>query len=317
MTPLIIPLSIAFILDLLLGDPLWLPHPIRWMGFIIASGESRFRKMKIPLFYSGALLSLCCIIGTYIIVWLILALAMNYHMGLFFILEIIFLFYSLSIHSLNQAAIEIYHVLQSGNLDQARQKVSMIVGRDTENLDESGIARATIETVSENFVDGILSPIFYALIGGAPLAMAFKMISTLDSMIGYRNTHYIQFGKFAARIDDIANYIPARLSLVIISLSAEILFGTGKQTIKTALNEGHHHLSPNSGYPEASFSGAIGIKLNGPNYYNHVLVVKPFIGNQFDNAAIFDIPKACSLLILSSIVGLIMGYGLKLVFLYI
>jgi len=189
-------------------------------------------------------------------------------------------------------------------IDEAKAKVSLIVGRDVEKLTERGIVKATIETVAENLVDGVISPLFFAVIGGAPLAIAYKMVNTLDSMVGYKNEKYIHFGKAAARIDDISNYIPARLSVPIISLAAQILSRKGLNAFKTATLEGKNHSSPNAGFPEASFAGAMGVKLGGLNYYHGRLVHKPYIGKLFGEADIKHIKKACDLMMMSSVIWL-------------
>jgi adenosylcobinamide-phosphate synthase len=199
---------------------------------------------------------------------------------------------------------EIHDLLINDRVDLARCKLAMIVGRDVDNYEGPDIARATVETVAENFVDGVLSPLCFAAIGGAPLAMAYKMINTLDSMVGYRNVRYRQFGWAAARIDDLANFIPARLSVLIISFTVRVLAAhKAKRTLSTAIKEGAQHSSPNAGYPEGAFAGALAVKLNGPNTYGGVLVDKPFIGVAFGDVKIQHIPKACQLLMLSAIIS--------------
>jgi adenosylcobinamide-phosphate synthase len=167
------------------------------------------------------------------------------------------------------------------------------------------IARATVETVAENFVDGVLSPLCFAAVGGAPLAVAYKMINTLDSMVGYKNTRYIRFGTVAARIDDVANYLPARLSVLLIAAAARLLDGAGAQrrAWHTARTEGGRHASPNAGYPEAAFAGALAVRLNGPNYYHGRLVNKPYIGVGFGLVAMACIPKACQLMLVAAMLG--------------
>ncbi|MCP4219427.1 MAG: cobalamin biosynthesis protein CobD, partial [bacterium] len=192
----------------------------------------------------------------------------------------------------------------------AKGKLSYIVGRDVENLSEDGIAGAALETVAENLVDGVVAPLFYAAIGGAPLAMAYKMVNTLDSMVGYKNEKYLHFGKASARIDDLLNYIPARLSIPVIGLAAQFLAGRGKDAIVTAIREGRNHSSPNAGYPEAAFAGTLGVRLGGPNYYDGVLVEKPYIGKKFGIVRAGHIKKACDLMILSSFLWLIVLCGL-------
>ena len=196
---------------------------------------------------------------------------------------------------------EVETALNSSGLQKARKKVSCIVGRETEHLSEQGVVRAAVETVAENLVDGIISPLFYAAIGGAPLAMAYRMVNTLDSMVGYRNDAYLHFGKASARLDDIANFIPARLAVPVIAFAAQLLSKSGKNAFHTAVHEGSHHASPNSGYSEAAFAGAMSVKLNGPSVYHGRLVNKPYIGIAFDNVTRNDIPKACDLMLLCSL----------------
>jgi len=172
-------------------------------------------------------------------------------------------------------------------------------------LTAKGVARAAVETVAENLVDGVISPLFFAALGGAPLAMAYKMVNTLDSMIGYKNEKYKNFGKTAARVDDVANFIPARISILVISWAAQTLSNKGSRAFETAVKEGANHTSPNAGYPEAAFAGALGVKLNGPNYYHGQLVSKPYIGVRFGEVNLIDIKKSCDLMILAS--GLWLG----------
>lgn len=290
----------AFILDLVLGDPRWLFHPVRWMGNAISSLEPVFRRVQLPLVLSGALFAGFLVAGTWGIIALLVHLTGSVHPAGGRILEIILIYYCISPSSLRKAAMDVDDALMSGGVVQARKSVSFIVGRDTEQLTEQGVIRAAVETVAENLVDGVISPLFYAAIGGAPLAMAYRMINTLDSMVGYKNETYIRFGKASARLDDIANYIPARLSVPIIVLAAQILSGRGKTAFQTAVREGSHHASPNSGYPEAAFAGALSVKLNGPGIYHCQVVNKPYIGTSFGDVVRTDIRKACDLMFLGA-----------------
>jgi adenosylcobinamide-phosphate synthase len=210
------------IMDLLLGDPDKPFHPIRWMGRAIEILEPVFRKRINGDQMAGTLFVMTLVTGTWFLTFGILSFARGVTHEFAVVVEIILLFYSLSIHSLILSGMNVYANLKRNQIEQARISVSMIVGRDTKNLDHKGLIRATIETLGENFVDGIVSPLFFAVIGGAPLAMTFKMISTLDSMVGYRNEQYRNFGTAAARLDDLVNWIPARLSLVFIGVGARI-----------------------------------------------------------------------------------------------
>jgi adenosylcobinamide-phosphate synthase len=190
----------------------------------------------------------------------------------------------------------------------------LIVGRDITNYQATDIARATVETVAENLVDGVIAPLFFAAIGGAPLAMAYKMANTLDSMVGYKNEKYLSFGKAAARIDDALNYIPTRLAVPIISLATHILSGKGSRSLETAVKEGANHSSPNAGFPEAAFAGALSVKLNGPNFYNGELVDKPFIGIHYGNTSTEHIKKACDIMLLASFLWLLVVWGVSVAF---
>ncbi len=292
----------AVFLDLIFGDPLWLPHPVRWMGRAITLLEPRFRRLDLPLIVSGALMTFLLIGasygGTAILIWG----CGHIHPALKPMVGIVLVYYCISMKSLEKAARDVSTVLETGDLPAARQSVGWIVGRDTQALDADGVRRAVVETVAENFVDGVAAPLFYAVIGGPPLALAYKMINTLDSMVGYKNARYRQFGKVAARLDDGANFLPARLSLPAIWLAAHILARAGGRSFRTALAEGAHHSSPNAGYPEAAFAGALAVRLNGPNYYGGVRVDKPYIGRHFGRARHIHIQRACDLMLLSSLI---------------
>lgn len=300
----ILALIAAFTLDLLAGDPYWLPHPIRWMGRGIETLEPGFRRLPIPLIYSGALMVILLVSTTYLLTLGLVHLFRYIHPILELIINIILIFYCISTKSLDRSARDVLEQLLNGDLSGARSRVGLIVGRDTNRLGFNGIRRAVVETVAENFVDGVSAPLFYAIIGGASLAMTYKMINTLDSMIGYKNERFYQFGKVAARIDDIANFLPARLTVPVISLAAHLLGRSGRRTFVTALTEGANHSSPNAGYPEAAFAGALTVRLNGPGIYGGIRVEKPFIGKRFGRVDDMDIRRACDLMLLSSVIWL-------------
>ena len=302
-------LPAAFALDIMLGDPRYLPHPVRWMGKTIERLEPPFRRIHFNLTFCGALYAVVLILGTWLLTFLVLAAAHRLHPFLKTLLDIILIYYCISIRSLDDAAMEVEQCLVQKKAQAARKKVAMIVGRDIDNYEEDGLARATVETVAENLVDGVTAPLFFAAIGGAPLALAYKMTNTLDSMVGYKNQTYQQFGKAAARIDDVLNYIPARLTVPVIALAAQILSGRGERSLATAVCEGANHASPNAGYPEAAFAGALAVKLNGPNYYNGKLVDKPYIGKRFGKTSPDHIRKSCDIMLLSSFLWLLAAWG--------
>jgi adenosylcobinamide-phosphate synthase len=303
-------LPTAFFLDILLGDPKYLPHPIRWMGKAIETLESHSRKIPLRPAFSGLLFAMALVLGTWSLTALSLAVANDLHPMLKIGLEITFIYYCISARSLKDVAMEVSRCLEHKNIERAKKKVALIVGRDVDKYEEAGIARAAVETVAENLMDGVISPLFFAAIGGAPLAMAYKMVNTLDSMVGYKNEKYINFGKASARIDDILNYIPARLSIPLIAIASQILAGKGMLSFKTAVKEGSNHSSPNAGLPEAAFAGALALKLNGPNTYNGKLVDKPYIGIRFGEAGIEHIKKACDIMMLSSLLWLGIVWGI-------
>jgi adenosylcobinamide-phosphate synthase len=293
-------LPAAFLADLLLGDPENLPHPVRWMGTAIERLEPRFRRLPLPTTACGLLFALGLASGTWVLTGLLLRLAQILHPMLKVGLEAVCIYYCISARSLNDAAMGVSRCLEQNDLNAAKAKVARIVGRDVANYRAEDVARAAVETVAENSVDGVLAPFFFAAIGGAPLAMTYKMINTLDSMVGYKDDQYLLFGKGSARLDDIFNYLPARLAIPVIALASQLLSAKGARAWQTALREGTNHASPNAGLPEAAFAGALAVKLNGPNFYNGHLVDKPYIGVGFGKTGIGHIKKACDLMILSS-----------------
>lgn len=301
-------IAMAFILDLLAGDPGWLPHPIIWMGRAISFFEPEFRKRIENPFRAGFFFALCLIATAFGLTWAVVFIAARIHPVAAAIVQAVLIFYSFSTKSLYKAAMDVFDPLTRGDLAQARIKVGYIVGRRTKHLDEAGITRAACETVAENFVDGFLSPLCFTLVLGAPGAIMYKMINTLDSMVGYKNNTYILFGRAAARIDDAANYIPARLSIVMIaSATAMLSFSRGRRAFFTALTQGRNHKSPNAGFPEAAFAGALGVRFGGPNIYHGKLVDKPYIGGAFNDPIPAHIEKACELMILSALVSVVSG----------
>ncbi len=260
----------GFILDLLIGDPRWLPHPVVGMGKVIAGLEKIIRKLtRLPWSekLGGALLVVIMVSGTYLLAGVLLQLGAAVSPLLTKALAVVMVAATLATRSLAAAGQEIYQLLQSGDLTEARRKVGWIVGRDTQQLPEPEIVRATVETVAENLVDAVISPLFYAVLGGAPLALVYRAINTMDSMVGYKNARYRYFGWAAARLDDVANYIPARITgLILICVS--FFMGLGARAAWQAIRrDAPQHPSPNSGISEAAVAGALGVQLGGTNYY--------------------------------------------------
>lgn len=281
-------LILAFILDLAIGDPRWLPHPVRIIGRAIMHMENLLRA----LFNTrgertaGILLVILTVIPSALIAFFIIVLLRQATSGFLLIISKAVLIYligtTIALRELISSAKQVIDSVEAGRLDDARRHLSMIVGRDTTDLSEEGILSATIETLAENLSDGVIAPIFYLAIGGLPFAMAYKAINTLDSMIGYKNEKYIRFGWAAARLDDIANYIPARLSGLLVVISSFIIqrsFSAARHAMNIMLRDGTNHTSPNSGVPEAAMAGALGVRLGGPSLYGGVIVAKPYIGD--------------------------------------
>ena len=276
-------LAFSFILDLILGDPYWFPHPVRIMGSFIVFLEGWLRKAyEKPVIQKakGLLLVFTVITLTYFITHEILELSC--YLGSFFyhLMNILLVYTALAMKSLAVEARKVYNALKNMDLEGARKYLSYIVGRDTMHLDQKEIARAAVETVAENISDGIIAPMFYYFIGGVPLMMLYKAVNTMDSMLGYKNEKYIYFGYFAAKTDDLFNLIPARLTgLILIPLASLFLGYNFKKSFNIALRDGLKHNSPNSGYPEAAVAGALGIQLGGINSYFGNKVYKPKIGD--------------------------------------
>lgn len=302
------PLLLGWSIDALIGDPYSLPHPIRLFGNLIAFGEKilnrgSHRRLK------GTLLSLF-LVGLVIgVFWLATYLLSPYPLfkGIF---EAIFIFYGLSARQLVKEALAVEHFVQTDDLTGARHRVGYIVGRDTSNLSFNQIRTATLETLAENLSDGIVAPLFFYAIGGVPLMMGYKMINTLDSMIGYKNERYGEFGYFAAKIlDDWANYLPARITAILIWM----LHPT-RQVWHHIRRYARAHSSPNSGYPESAMAGLLGCRFGGPNVYHGKLVEKPYIGEIERDITHADLIRGCRVVSVVTLlsVGIVCGILLLL-----
>lgn len=267
-----IPLLLGYLLDLILGDPRRLPHPIRLFGNAIYFGESLLNKGKFR-FIKGMLLTLLLCSLVFVFFYFLSNILLQTNTILYVLFTALFLFYGLANKSLIQEGAAVFDALQNNGLDAGRKRLSWIVGRDTTTLSENQIRTAVFETLSENLSDGVIAPLFYYAIGGLPAMMVYKMINTLDSMIGYKSDKYFYFGKFAARLDDIANFIPARLTAFLMVLVS------GKWNLFSFIYQfGNQHASPNSGYPEAALAGIMNCRFGGPNSYHGKIVEKPYIG---------------------------------------
>lgn len=286
---------LAFLVDLAIGDPRWLPHPVRIIGRAI-SGLERFLRKQ---FWgptgekkAGVLLVIMIVAPSFLVMYMIDKAILWVSDVTSSLVGMLFLIYltatTIAVRELIDSARLVIESVKDGSLPAARRKLSMIVGRDTENLSDKEILKAVAETLSENLSDGIVAPVFYLVLGGLPLAITYKAINTLDSMVGYKNERYIHFGRAAARLDDIANYIPARITgLIIVSaVFVTALFSRDKNPMSLAgrafdvmQRDGRNHTSPNSGIPEAAMAGALGVRMGGPSTYGGVLFEKPYIGD--------------------------------------
>lgn len=297
-------------LDIILGDPRWLPHPVAGMGWFIKLGEKAVRRLTSSpwgLKLGGLLLSLIIVLASYGFFWAVLKGAYYLNNCLGWALSIFIMSQALAINSLYQHAQAVSVPLRHGNLPKARQALSMIVGRDTADLDEKEIVRGTVETVAENTVDGIIAPLFYGFIGGPPLAMAYKAINTLDSMIGYNNDRYFYLGWAGARLDDIANYVPARLSAILFLLLAPFTPGGLKGVALTVWRDSSRHPSPNGGIPEAATAGALQIQLGGCNWYGGMRSDRPLMGQPRAALSPKHIGQSLLLMIAVSLLGVVLG----------
>ncbi|MFG6118027.1 adenosylcobinamide-phosphate synthase CbiB [Thalassobacillus sp. B23F22_16] len=269
----------AIVLELVIGDPKFFPHPVVIIGKMIAFMDKKWNKEKHRRAKGFLLLGAVTVI-TYISIGMVVYLAGRVSFWAGAALEVYLISSTIAIKGLQQAGEEVGNPLREGDLPLARKKLSYIVGRDTEALDESEIVRGTVETVAENTVDGITAPIFWALIGGAPLAMVYRAVNTLDSMVGYKNERYEAFGFASARFDDLVNWIPARMTAVCMWLAAWF-YPTRKKgnAWRVTLRDASKHPSPNSGWPEAMTAGLLGVQLGGVNTYKGVVSNRSKIGN--------------------------------------
>ena len=291
----------AVALDLLLGDPHWMPHPVRWMGRTISSLETLLRRLfpKTPGGERGAGIVLALALptlfggGSALILWGLGQVSP----WLSWVVQLWFTYQLLAARSLQTESMAVYYPLKAHDLEGARRAVSRIVGRDTQALDETGVAKAAVETVAENTCDGVIAPLIFLFLGGLPAGMAYKAVSTLDSMVGYKNDKYRFFGWASARLDDLLNFIPARLSGLLLCLGAALLPGcSGRRAWTIFWRDRRKHASPNSAHTEAACAGALGVQLAGDASYFGKVVHKPTLGDPVHPVEPEDIPRACRLM---------------------
>jgi len=294
---------IAYVLDLIFGDPQNIVHPVQVIGKIISAGEKVLLRKKYK-FLAGAVLNIFTVSITYALMYLI---SKSVKISVFFISIEIYLMYTIfSINSLAREGNRVYRILKEGDIEKARKDLSYLVSRDTEMMDEKMIIRSTMETISENTVDGIVAPMFYMFLGGMPLAMAYKAINTLDSMVGYKNEKYMDFGKFSAKVDDVANFIPARITGILIVLASMILGYDYKNSLKIFIRDRKNHSSPNSAHSEASVAGALGVQFGGKVSYFGKEINKPTIGDKTKEFELEDIRKNIRIMYVTSFLSLVM-----------
>ena len=311
----------AYFLDIVIGDPKWLPHPVKYIGRGVSFLEKISLKIaSTPIWKRGAgIITVVIVVSSaYLIAFFLIKAFYSINSLLGEAVSILIAYTTLSINDLAKEARKVYTRLNEDNLIDARKSVSRIVGRDTENMDERNIIRAAVESVAENTSDGIIAPLFYLAIGGPALALAYKAVNTLDSMIGYKNERYKDFGWAAARLDDLANYIPARITGILIIVAAFIINNIWARhrlaptfAFKIMFRDGRNHSSPNSGFPEAAMAGALGVQLGGPSYYFGKLVSKPTIGEQKRQMMAEDIKNSVRIMYAASLLAILLALLLR------
>lgn len=309
-------LILAFLLDLVIGDPVYPFHPVRIMGKGIDWSETVLRAKVRSEKLAGGILALLLPGLVFLCVWLLIFFLGRIHSALGWAASFYGIYASLSVRDLRTEALQVYRDLGKGDLDKARKDLARIVGRDTASLDQKEMVRASVETVAESTMDGIVAPLFYAALGGAPLALTYKAVNTLDSMIGHRSERYIDFGFIAAKQDEIWNWVPARISYYLIALASVFIRRPIQYALVSGWEDGMSVPNGNSAIPEACFAGALGLKLGGPSTYQGRLVEKPFLGfsrkdfDREDLMAGIDLMMATSWL--SLLVALLLKAGVNL-----
>lgn len=307
---------LGFLLDLLFADPEWLPHPVVLMGKSITFLEKTLRRWfpatERGAFLAGLVLAGVLPLGTLLISGGALYLAGRIHPVLRLVIETFWCYQALAVRGMAKESKNVYRNLTHGTLADARAAVARIVGRDTQRLDETGVVKAAVETVAESFSDGVIAPLFYMVLGGAPLALCYKAINTMDSMVGYRNERYLYFGRAAARLDDGANYLPSRLAALLLMGAAVLTGQDGKNAFRIWRRDRRNHPSPNSAQTESVMAGALRVQLAGPAWYFGTLYEKPTIGDAQRRIVPGDILTANRMLYVGSVLGLLVFCGLRL-----
>ena len=305
----------GFVLDALFGDPAWLPHPVVYMGKAISKLE-KFLRPRLPKtpqgeLLGGAIVAFCLPVGTFLLTGLVCWGAARLHPLLGLAVQMFWCGQALAARGLVQESTNVYKELKKPDLPGARKAVSRIVGRDTAELTAEGVTKAAVETVAENASDGVIAPLLYMLIGGAPLALTYKAINTMDSMLGYNNEKYLYFGRVPAKLDDAANYLPSRLAALLWVAAAAFTHNDAKGAWKIWRRDRRRHASPNSAQTESACAGALGVQLAGPAYYFGQYYPKLTIGDALRPIEPEDILRANRMMYAESILTLAIGLGLR------
>ena len=308
----------GFVLDALFGDPAWLPHPVVYMGKAISKLE-KFLRPRLPKtpqgeLLGGAIVAFCLPVGTFLLTGLVCWGAARLHPLLGLAVQMFWCGQALAARGLVQESTNVYKELKKPDLPGARKAVSRIVGRDTAELTAEGVTKAAVETVAENASDGVIAPLLYMLIGGAPLALTYKAINTMDSMLGYKNEKYLYFGRVPAKLDDVANYIPSRLAALLWVAAAAFTHNDAKGAWKIWRRDRRRHASPNSAQTESACAGALGVQLAGPAYYFGQYYAKLTIGDALRPIEPEDILRANRMMYVASSFALAWGCALRALF---
>jgi len=312
---------LGFGIDLIVGDPHSIPHPVIFIGKLISTMEKLVRKIFPKTIkgenFAGGVLWLVVVAISITVPALLLWLCYGIHVWLGLAIESIMCWQILATKSLKDESMKVYAALKTGNIEKSRYAVSMIVGRDTENLDDKAVARAAVETVAENTSDGIVAPLIFLAIGGAPLGFFYKAVNTMDSMLGYVEMPYKNIGLVPAKMDDVMNFIPSRLSALIMLFAGWLLKLNVKNGWKVFRRDRFNHASPNSAQTESVCAGLLGLRLAGDAWYHGELHKKKFIGDALREIEYEDIQRACRLLYVTAVLSLILFCGLKLLLLVV